>query len=322
MASATKTQSRKSEVGSRSLRNGGEIHGDPGEWGDVFAAREAAAAEQISPAALQPHPLALAVDRANDEDRKLMRDSIAEKYDARLGPILIYRGKVLDGWTRVELLAELGTPINAQQALAGAHPWCEVLPEMAEVEAEELVQKLNIARRHLDYGRKALRVAEALGYGVSRETPPTGPRPTKRAAAKAAGLSVTTLHRATEVASEAVPEVIDAVKRGMPLYEAHRLRKLPADEQRAAAAKTPAERKADRAAKPKPAAELALPNRVLSALDVIRARFEHYRSYGDLELLGVAAVVWKAEIEAEQRDVAEPRKKAPVRRKAKKARKK
>ena len=154
----------------------------------------------------------------------------------QLVPIVMWRGKVIDGRKRLAACTALGRD-----------PIVAVIPDDAS--ATEYAAALNLLRTHYTASQRAMYASRLATLGRGRR-PKSGncqisngadnPEPiTERAAAKLAGVDWGTIARAKRVLLRAAPEVVAAVDRGdLTLYAAEKVATLvPRAEQAVAAAK-------------------------------------------------------------------------------------
>lgn len=136
---------------------------------------------------IEIHPHARWVERPSPEDYKRLRDSIAR--DGQLMPILVYQGYVIDGRTRLEICRELNVV---------PHFEAYEIPEGKTV--AEVVHSMASERRHWTQAQIATAAAqmfEAMQKEMASDIQAGTARPISvEAAAKAAGVSRTTMRRA------------------------------------------------------------------------------------------------------------------------------
>jgi hypothetical protein len=121
-------------------------------------------------------------------------------------PIVVYAGQVLDGWHRYRACQEL-----------------EIAPQFEGFTGDDpnsFVFSLNVERRHLQDGHRAMIAAElaTLAHGGDRQRsskPPNGDlKLTQAEAAKIMGVSARNVQRAKAIARHGTAELVDAVKAG------------------------------------------------------------------------------------------------------------
>jgi ParB-like chromosome segregation protein Spo0J len=167
-----------------------------------------------------------------------MAEDISE--NGQWEPIELYQGEVLDGRNR-----------QAACKLAGVKPlFLDVTGDLAACNLIRYVTSKNGLRRHLTATEIAMSVAKMNktkyahmysqspangGHGVSKETPH---HPTVGELAKEAGVSKTSVNRATKVLKSAAPEVKEALDEGkVSLTKAASIASLPPKEQKKEVAK-------------------------------------------------------------------------------------
>jgi len=153
-------------------------------------------------------------------------------------PIQIWEGQIIDGRNRARACRELGI-----------RPRYELLRELPEESPVQYVLALNLRRRHLSPGQRALVAARTRQYfdegarlrrARKRDPerfPEVGCGDARDQAGATVGVSGRSVDYATKVLSYGAPEVIDACEQGqIPIATAARLVQLPHDKQRAAIA--------------------------------------------------------------------------------------
>ncbi|MDA8092436.1 MAG: MT-A70 family methyltransferase [Betaproteobacteria bacterium] len=151
-----------------------------------------------------------------DEFEQLKADIAAHGQQA---PILLHEGQVVDGRHRLRACAELG-----------------IAPRFEEIEAsnqpiEQVVVSINLHRRHLTDGQKAVIAARIANLKLGSNQHTAGAVSQKQAADEL-GISVDTLQRGKQVLEKGAPELIQAVEEGrIDISNAARISKLDRDEQ-------------------------------------------------------------------------------------------
>lgn len=177
---------------------------------------------------LQQHPLSQAFPAMGLDDFQALKDSI-ETIGVQ-NPVTLFEGMVIDGWHRYSAASELGIE-------------CPTV-ELSDVDPRDFVLAQNKARRHITVAQIALATAAVYAWhpqggdrrSVSKDT--ECPLKTTAEIADAAGVHINTIKQAKAVRTNAVPEVIEAIKNGeIGLPKAAAISKLPKDEQAAAIAK-------------------------------------------------------------------------------------
>ncbi len=146
-------------------------------------------------------------------------------------PIVIQAGQVIDGRHRLRACERLGVEPRTR----------EVQPDEGEPTA--LVISLNLHRRHLSEGQRAMVAAKMANMRQGERTDirpsATLPKVSQVEAARQLGVSDRSVRHALETKNTGAPELIAAVESGqVPVSIAAHLARLPADEQRAVLAKT------------------------------------------------------------------------------------
>lgn len=128
-------------------------------------------------------------------------------------PIVLYEGKILDGWNRYRACREAGvTPL--------INPWT---PRHEGDTPEAYVLSRNKERRHLEPGQLAMIAAEML-----ERRKQAGQNTTQQQAANEVGVSRRTMVDAIKVNRDGAAEVIDAAQRGdVSVQTAAQLAALP-----------------------------------------------------------------------------------------------
>jgi hypothetical protein len=191
---------------------------------------------------LEQHPLSAAYPSMGPDDFQAMQDSIGS-----VGvhtPIVMFEGKVLDGWHRFQVCDGFGMACPSR--------------EFGSLETDgddpgQFVKDMNSARRHLSAGQRALAEAEVQRIMIARGA--TAPGAVVTTVVEQTGVSKRTAEQASVVSNRATPEVKAAVKDGViSLKKAEKISKLPKREQKAAitAPPAPAWRPASNAPLPRP----------------------------------------------------------------------
>lgn len=173
----------------------------------------------------QQHPLSAAFPAMAAEDFQGLKDSIMEI--GVQNPITLFEGMVIDGWHRYSAATELGMD-------------CPVV-ELAGVDPRDFVLAQNKARRHVTQAQLGLAVTavyawKPVGNPAFAQSGSDCPiAKTNAELAQIAGVSERTIKQAKVVQTKAVPEVVEAVKRGeIGGEKAAAIAKLPKEEQAAA----------------------------------------------------------------------------------------
>jgi hypothetical protein len=174
---------------------------------------------------LTRHPLSAAMGEMEPESFIELQTSVGKI--GVLEPILIFEGKVLDGWNRYQ--AALGLGVDAPQ-----EPFTGTFEE-----ACLFVWAKHGARRNWTPSQRALAQAEIAR--LRGDTAPGAVSETVRKDAERADVSPRTMAQANVVARRAAPEVKRKVMDGeMSLKQAERIARLPRPEQRKAITQPPA----------------------------------------------------------------------------------
>jgi ParB-like chromosome segregation protein Spo0J len=174
---------------------------------------------------LEPHELALQLSPMDEETfASLVEDMKTGKV---LEPIILYEGKILDGWHRYKAAKRAGKPFKTVE-FDGDDPLL-------------FVWQKNGLRRHWSQTDKALNYVKLMNFGktwVGNGKHPRVGEATNADAAKAAGTSETTIGKAKTVLENA-PEAAAA-------YEARQITAEDAEKiaSKASKAKTPRQKKA------------------------------------------------------------------------------
>ena len=162
---------------------------------------------------MERHQLSAAFPDMPDEDFEDLIHSIKEH--GQREPITVYENKILDGWHRYRACQQLD--INPMTTLYEGN------------DPVSFVIDLNLHRRHLSPGQKAIAVVTCNAWlqegrpskTVPRGTVVTNAHKSSEQMAKEAGVGKRTVQRAKKVAQSGDQEVIDAVRKGaMSLSEA------------------------------------------------------------------------------------------------------
>lgn len=200
----------------------------------------------------EQHPIGAVWPSLSEDDFKKLVASIESI--GILDKIVVYEGKILDGWHRYKACMELSIKNIPMVEYEGNDPGGFVIAK-------------NEARRHSDPSQRAFAVAQTLdiceksgrpSQYVDSKKPDHVIGLTTAQAAKLANVGEATMRRA-KAATKADPEVQDAVKRGeVTVSEAAKLSKLPPEEQKAAVSKSK-ERKPKAPKPPKAESEETVP---------------------------------------------------------------
>lgn len=169
------------------------------------------------------HPLSAAFPEMTGDDYQALLDSITNI--GVQNPITIFEGMVIDGWHRYRAATELCMD-------------CPAVDMDPEVNPRDFVLAQNKARRHILAAQLAMATTAVYAWrphGDQRSTPGVDRAWSTAELAVIAGVHPNTITQAKAVQSQAVPEVVEAVKRGaVGLRKASAIAKLPIDQQVAA----------------------------------------------------------------------------------------
>jgi hypothetical protein len=176
------------------------------------------------------HPLSAAFPPMTDGALMMLRDSI-ENIGVQ-NAVVIFEGKVIDGWHRYCVAREIGASCPTEQLPADVDPRAFVLAQ-------------NRARRHLNAGQMALVVTAVYDWvpahrPVADKSLPGRDFPkTACELADIAGVGVCTIERAKAVLRDGVPEVQAAVQSGeVSVKRAAEIAKRPKPDQAVALKET------------------------------------------------------------------------------------
>jgi len=161
------------------------------------------------PTTLEPHPYSLLIPEATDEEFQALKSDIAE--NGLQERISLYQGKILDGRHRYRACIELEIEPDLMP----------LDDDLTDKKAKSLVISMNVKRRHLTAGQKAMIAAEMV------TTDEKGGRPKNRAkmhgfdqeittdeASEMMNVSPRSVKQARQVIEKASSSVVDAVKKG------------------------------------------------------------------------------------------------------------
>jgi len=198
---------------------------------------------------LKQHPLSAAFPAMLDADFQALKDSI-ENIGVQ-NPITLYEGMVIDGWHRYSAATAVGLD-------------CPTV-DLGDVDPRDFVLAQNKARRHVTQAQLALATTAVYAWkpvGANQHggsAGPADPPKTTKELAAIAGVGVRSIEQAKAIQTKAVPEVLEAVKRGdIGGEKAAAIAKLPKEEQ-AAAIHQPASKRTPNAVAVEPSADRQLP---------------------------------------------------------------
>lgn len=216
----------------------------------------------------EQHPLGKPWSRWDEEAFKLLIDDI-DKNGVR-EKIVVYQGKILDGWHRYQACLELGVKNIPMREFEGNNPTVYVV-------------SANYHRRHDSVSIRAMSLAQTIetakemGFPYQDVEQISGGKfapPSVKNSAVTAGVSERTMKNA-RAAIKAIPEVQQAVIDGeMAVSEAAKLAKLPPEEQKAAVEKP----KASKPRAPKPSKPESEKTVSLSEYQALQNKYEELKS--------------------------------------------
>ena len=187
---------------------------------------------------MDQHPLSAAFPSMEPEELEALTKDIAEHGQHEV--IILYQGKVLDGWHRYQACIAAGRTPETANLPVGEDPVAFVLSH-------------NLHRRHLSQGQAALAVVTCNSWrkvGRPQNNPAIVAELTTKELAKQAGTGTRTIERAKTVAET---DLADKVRDGeLSIQKAAEIAKLPEPE-RAAAIETGVIPKPEPAPTPEPA---------------------------------------------------------------------
>jgi DNA modification methylase len=199
-------------------------------------------------AALEFHPLAGAIPEMSEDEYRELVDSISR--NGLREPIVLFEGKILDGRHRWRACRELGLSTTCR-------PF-----EGSLREAIELVADVNLCRRHLEPGQRALAAIELctmIGSRGGRPKKTSSTEEVSRAeAAKLAGVSPGSIDRAITICLE--PDLAQAVRQGKMTLRAAEAKLRSRREQAELGSATAADRKPANARRPASGVLLDIPD--------------------------------------------------------------
>ena len=178
------------------------------------AANDAKAAKAIEvPGKYPAHRVTQLFPRATVLQLKDLADDIRK--NGLLIPIKVVNGKVIDGLAR-----------EAACRLAGVEPQFEHLDHLSEQEILDHCIALNLQRRHLSDGQRAMVAASIAQYQVGANQHSAGV--SQGEAAQVMGVSVDSVQRAKTVLDKGTPELLAAVNQGtLDVTNAKKIAELP-----------------------------------------------------------------------------------------------
>ena len=168
----------------------------------------------------EQHPLSRAFPPMSEEEMQNLRDSIEDI--GVQNAIVIFEGKVIDGWHRYSVATELGMP-------------CPEVELADDVDPRDFVLSQNKSRRHLNKGQLAMAYAKVYEWypsGKTTSSVPSTEHKTGKELAKLAGTSASTIEHAKTVLKKGGEEVVKAVEAGkISVKRGAEIAKLPKEKQ-------------------------------------------------------------------------------------------
>lgn len=180
---------------------------------------------EMMPGTFEQHELSAAFPAMSDEARLALRDSVEDI--GIQNAVVLFEGKVIDGWHRYCAARELGAN-------------CPTVELPADVDPRAFVLAQNRARRHLTASQVAFVVAAVHEWvpahrPVADKSAPGADFPkTAPELAEIAGVGVRTIERAKAIVRDGAPEVQAAVQSGeVSVKQAAEIVKCPKPDQAA-----------------------------------------------------------------------------------------
>ena len=157
---------------------------------------------------LEPHPYSLLIPEATDEEFQALKSDIAE--NGLQERIALYQGKILDGRHRYRACIELEIEPDLMP----------LDDDLTDKKAMSLVISMNVKRRHLTAGQKAMIAAEMVTerHGGDRKSDQVANLQldpiTREEAANMMSVSPRSVDHASKVIEKASSKVVDSVKKG------------------------------------------------------------------------------------------------------------
>ena len=176
----------------------------------------------------EQHELSKAFPPMSDEEYQDLKDSI-ENIGVQQ-PIVIYEGKIIDGWHRYNAANDVGMP-------------CPEVELENDIDPRDFVIANNKARRHLTKSQIALSYTKVYQWhpvGKNPKSVETTDLKTSKELAKMAGVGVSTIEKAKQVLTKGNKEIIDAVESGkIDVSKGAKIAKLPKEKQAKALSEPP-----------------------------------------------------------------------------------
>jgi len=162
-----------------------------------------AASDQPTEGIYEQHPLSAAFPAMSEEELQNLKDSI--DVIGVQNPIVIYEGKIIDGWHRYKVATELGMP-------------CPAVHLAEDIDPQDFVLANNKARRHLNRGQIAIAYTKVYQWYPAGKPTSKGvlstPLKTRQELAKLSGTSESTIAQAKSVLKNGAKPVQEAVQSG------------------------------------------------------------------------------------------------------------
>jgi len=164
---------------------------------------DVSASDQPTNGMYEQHPLSAAFPAMSEEELQNLKDSI--DVIGVQNPIVIYEGKIIDGWHRYKVANELRLP-------------CPVVPLADDVDPQDFVLANNKARRHLNRGQIAIAYTKVYQWYPAGKPNSKGvlstPLKTNQELAKISGTSESSIAQAKAVLKNGTKPVQEAVQNG------------------------------------------------------------------------------------------------------------
>jgi ParB-like chromosome segregation protein Spo0J len=161
------------------------------------------AGDQPTDSMYEQHPLSAAFPAMSEEELQNLKDSI--DVIGVQNPIVIYEGKIIDGWHRYKVATELGMP-------------CPAVHLAEDIDPQDFVLANNKARRHLNRGQIAIAYTKVYQWYPAGKPTSKGvlstPLKTRQELAKLSGTSESSIAQAKSVLKNGAKPVQEAVQSG------------------------------------------------------------------------------------------------------------
>jgi len=164
---------------------------------------DVSASDQPTEGMYQQHPLSAAFPAMSEEELQNLKDSI--DVIGVQNPIVIYEGKIIDGWHRYKVANELRLP-------------CPAVHLAEDIDPQDFVLANNKARRHINRGQIAMAYTKVYQWYPAGKPNSEGvlstPLKTRQELAKLSGTSESTIAQAKSVLKNGAKPVQEAVQNG------------------------------------------------------------------------------------------------------------